>query len=85
MANEPLKPLCYMIQVDVAVECVAEMFMANEPLKPFLARRRQGRQHLVAEMFMANEPLKPSVGTDMATGIIVAEMFMANEPLKRRH
>ncbi len=36
---------------------VAEMFMANEPLKPYESSEVMGPD-MVAEMFMANEPLK---------------------------
>ncbi len=37
---------------------VAEMFMANEPLKPHRRHTRATLPQTVAEMFMANEPLK---------------------------
>ncbi len=81
MANEPLKLVtsrCYGNH-----GTVAEMFMANEPLKHHNIGFSSALTRRVAEMFMANEPLKHSryalPNTDNA---VVAEMFMANEPLK---
>ncbi len=48
---------------------VAEMFMANEPLKPAISR---GISHAnaVAEMFMANEPLKLQGRLDILGGLL---------------
>ncbi len=63
---------------------VAEMFMANEPLKLQQAPR-PGMEIGVAEMFMANEPLKHIVDSLKMASATVAEMFMANEPLKPWH
>ncbi len=60
---------------------VAEMFMANEPLKQLLGVEFPIKAP-VAEMFMANEPLKHLLGNGGAIVKNVAEMFMANEPLK---
>ncbi len=57
MANEPLKLLLNKSRLFSII--VAEMFMANEPLKPSDDDLEKEIETHVAEMFMANEPLKP--------------------------
>ncbi len=56
MANEPLKPS--LRHQPAMAHCVAEMFMANEPLKRGGTKAAPLTTERVAEMFMANEPLK---------------------------